>query len=514
MSTPDGAADRTDRGAALMLALAVLIIGGLVTSALAGYAMTSLRVGAVAETRAERALAAEMAVRVGIAKQRELGASRCLTDQVGRISSNGVVADLRCETLDVVLSSRDPVTGRDRMGVTITNLDPVTQVLSGGSFGGTAFDGIVYVAGGDLGDPPTNLRAPDGLRLSQAPYPNADPLNLVDPRSTGVRYLSPSNQPPVTCAAGFAGTALNAAPACEPTGTWWEASGQPVLPVRIPRVEDNRQRTPRATIGSCRVFYPGTYPSGLEVAGDDPVYFASGVYYFEAPVTLGGGAEIVGGAGAFTPCTTDAEAAFDENAPADPLINGRGVTFVFGAAGRLSVRDNGTRVLLNRRVGGPTTRTTSGWSIVGVHPLVSGPALEAPALLAANADGTLVDAAGPGGYSAVTATAPLLSVDLRNDARLTVRSGIYAATSSIDVAVTTSAELLDVTGGVTARQIAMPQGPLPPGSVFGLASEPVQRTVRLTATVAGASGPTLASVAVLQVADSGAYAVNSWRNES
>jgi hypothetical protein len=285
--------------------------------------------------------------------------------------------------------------------------------------------------------------------------------------------------------------------------------------VRPNRVEDNRQSTPRATIGSCRVFYPGTYRSPLAITGSAPVYFASGVYYFEAPVTLGGGAEIVGGSGALTGCTTDADAAFDENAPADPLINGRGVTFVFGAAGSLTVRDNDTQVLLNRRVGGPTTTTTSGWSIVGVHALVTSPTLEAPALQAANADGTLVEAAGAGGYAVLAAVgAPLVTIDLRNDARLTVRSGVYAATAAIEVAVTTSASLLDVSGGVIVQRLAMPQGPLPAGSVFGLASEPVQRTVRLTATVTGTNGTSVRSVAVVQVADSGAFAVNSWRNEA
>ncbi len=106
---------------------------------------------------------------------------------------------------------------------------------------------------------------------------------------------------------------------------------------------------------SCGVFFPGRYTAPLDIVpmldgdGDliDRFYFASGVYYFEQPVTISGDVDVIVGYGLddFTPasdCADDIQVAANViNPPATFDINGGGATWVFGANGQLVI-DNAT----------------------------------------------------------------------------------------------------------------------------------------------------------------------------
>ena len=90
---------------------------------------------------------------------------------------------------------------------------------------------------------------------------------------------------------------------------------------------------------TCDVYFPGTYKQPIEL--DGPVYFTSGIYYFEDEVRVIGGAEVLAGQGTDPGCANDQQAAFYAvNAPATHNINGLGVTFVFGDNGRLVIDDS------------------------------------------------------------------------------------------------------------------------------------------------------------------------------
>ena len=100
----------------------------------------------------------------------------------------------------------------------------------------------------------------------------------------------------------------------------------------------------------CTVYFPGTYRS--EVVIDGPTYFTSGIYYFEQPVRVVGGADVVAGEGTFQGCTDSQYAVFyAENAPATHNVAGLGATFVFGEEGRLIVDDSAgpIRFRMNQR---------------------------------------------------------------------------------------------------------------------------------------------------------------------
>ncbi|MGH9132385.1 MAG: Ig-like domain-containing protein, partial [Ilumatobacteraceae bacterium] len=103
---------------------------------------------------------------------------------------------------------------------------------------------------------------------------------------------------------------------------------------------------------NCKVYFPGRYTTPLSLTGN--VYFASGVYYFEKPVTVSGNADVVVGYGLEElpnpDCSDDIQVA--ANVIGDPGtfdINGGGATWVFGRDGRLVVDDSTTTTSLGIR---------------------------------------------------------------------------------------------------------------------------------------------------------------------
>lgn len=131
----------------------------------------------------------------------------------------------------------------------------------------------------------------------------------------------------------------------------------PNLPVRpdsdrtTPAQGDDDYSRPMS-FGTCDVYFPGTYREPVAVGGPRPVYFVSGIYYFESSITFEDGADAVIGDGETEGCTSDIDALnYVSNPPDSTLISGVGATFVFGGDGRLIV-DNSSgpvSVVFNQR---------------------------------------------------------------------------------------------------------------------------------------------------------------------
>jgi len=123
---------------------------------------------------------------------------------------------------------------------------------------------------------------------------------------------------------------------------------------------------------SCEVFFPGTYSDAVIV--NSPVYFLSGVYYFEDDVSFVGGADALIGDGTLEGCTSDLDAvSYATTVPTTINGSGFGATFVLGDDARLIVDNSGAgevRVRFNQRYVGPDelgVAASAGVSIASVN---------------------------------------------------------------------------------------------------------------------------------------------------
>lgn len=130
----------------------------------------------------------------------------------------------------------------------------------------------------------------------------------------------------------------------------------PQLPVRPTsggdRIKDMTPGAQDSNYASCQVFFPGTFSDPIVI--DEPTYFTSGVYYFEQPIIVRSGADVVAGRGSEIGCTNDFEAGPGVvGGPPIPLnTSGIGATFVLGDAARIEIDDDGSdsiRFVMNQR---------------------------------------------------------------------------------------------------------------------------------------------------------------------
>jgi hypothetical protein len=175
--------------------------------------------------------------------------------------------------------------------------------------------------------------------------------------TTDMGYGNPASaavQLGATVPAQFLGTVVQA-PAVPPypeDAAWWDhtptaTTGEIWLP-ELPTDPGNlRTSTPfdmPAKFG-CKVFLPGRYTSPVAISSGN-VYFASGVYYFEQPVTVSGDANVVVGYGAAElpkGCADDVQVGANLlGSPGVYGIDGAGATWVFGADARLVVDNSST----------------------------------------------------------------------------------------------------------------------------------------------------------------------------
>ena len=179
---------------------------------------------------------------------------------------------------------------------------------------------------------------------------------------------------------GSGGTPVNAWVAQTTTSPADDKMWLPQLPARHLNIRSPIGYSMPAGYPNCLVYFPGTYVDPVTIEGSTPVYFTSGIYYFEQAVRFSGDARVVIGGGAEEGCTNDQEAAFYAvNAPTVHNISGLGATFVFGGQGRLVVdtatAGAGANVVFNQRytsAADVTSSSSAGVSIVSVNGEMSG----------------------------------------------------------------------------------------------------------------------------------------------
>jgi hypothetical protein len=342
-----------------------------------------------------------------------------------------------------------------------------------------------------------------------------------------------SGQPPYT--------AWRDAVAATPTSaTIW----LPNLPAHLATVRQASGWTMPAEYGGCVVFFPGTYTAPVTVSGNAKAYFASGIYYFEQPVTISESVDVVMGGGAAEGCASDQEAAYDAiGAPTTHGISGLGVTFVFGDKGRLvlsaSADTGAMRVRFNQRyvtASDVATKPSAGVSIMSVNGELQ--------------DGTLIDldrpdllsvprsmaGTSPGvpaieqSYRPSTLTAPvvvptpaipftpIVEIDLGGQQSADIFIPGYVVTPQGRITIDTllgrgANKSVRFNAGATAAMIALKgkyvAPTLPATLVIGIANPVVQKTFKVVSTSVGTS-PQVTSTAIVQVNQNGAYAINSW----
>jgi hypothetical protein len=306
--------------------------------------------------------------------------------------------------------------------------------------------------------------------------------------------------------------------------------------------------------GPCRVFFPGRYVDDVVITGSTPVYFASGIYYFEKTVRISGDANVVVGAGSTPGCVeSDAVAVADAiNVPFDAYSNGVGGTWVFGQNGRLVIdtatpsTGAGVNLVFNRRLVANTDpeAVMNEVSIMSVNGVLAGTAtvdldidldgdLEAkidlhvpatqvlgdPPVDAVNhlyKASNLVSTFGPPVSCAISASVPgcpIIDINLGTTAPVNVKIPGYVSIPQgmLSLVVADGANVnkrIAFGGGILAAQMAV-SAVVPDFLQLGLLNPVVQKTFKIvTRTVSGS--PRLVATAQVQVNETGGYAINSW----
>jgi 3D (Asp-Asp-Asp) domain-containing protein len=538
-------APRPDEGAALAMALILVLVGGLIVGALLTYASGVIRATPTTEQRSTRVEAVKSAVRMAVTMQREVGPASCFSAS-STYRVNGIDVAVTCTTNQVYS------TGGGRYGVIATSSDPATVNVEGrGSGFAKEIDGAVFVNAGSLAGTtvdvmPKNAEVTLSTFTSAATAAARYSMTSSGGVSGGVSGSGKSgsgsgSSSVVACDATVvasdrfasgttaAGTSVTHTTMCRPDA-WWARAGDmnalgafvyPPLPA-LPTYE---RPGSQATIGSCKVYYPGRYlgASPLVLSGGTH-YFASGVYYFERPLQITGGAVVVVGEGKYAGCSYDAAAAFASTAPKNHEITGKGATLLFGGASTLSVSGNSTQLRLNRRVSSSSTRGSEGQSIRSVTTGTTG-TVEAPADVVMRADGTTVgiashsvqpSASSPAvkyTTSTIGATANIVKIDIGTSSVIAIDGSVFTPTAQVEVAGSTTQYSLRFGGGIVASRVRllMNNAPTNPTTNWfvGVLSEPIQRQVTLKAT-ATVNGRQVLSTATMEVNVDRSYAINNW----
>jgi Tfp pilus assembly protein PilX len=296
-----------------------------------------------------------------------------------------------------------------------------------------------------------------------------------------------------------------------------------------------------AWVGSCRVYFPGTYSDPIVISDATPVYFTSGVYYFEDTLTFSGSANVVIGGGAAEGCTNDQEAAFEAiNAPKSHNITGYGATFVLGAAGRLLVNDatggSGVNVQFNTRLVDSTdvaTAASKGVSIVSVNGVMNATVFEdlnlVNQLFVPKSEvqiGTSVTTATDQSYAPSTmvpSVFPAPQTDAIIDVAFTgsnantlyIPGYVSVPQGRVNISVAAGMEAgksVSMLGGVLAALFTQSATP-PATQQLGIINRVVQKTFKVVS-VTTSGLPRVTSTALVQVNDYGEYVINSWEVQS
>lgn len=424
-----------DRGSVVVVALVVILLGGIAVSTLTSFNAAVIRSQNSRLDRIALEREVDAALLIATASQQAQVAGSPSTCTNSSMMMEDVEIDIACAH-----SAGSPSGTKAGLVATLHSSSADSQTLPVWAGGiAQAIDGAVVVNTGTLTSP-------------------------------GVAYLSPdrgdSSSPWVTLPTTWSSYASRGSPD--------EPNSYPPLP-SIPLYERPGAQT---TIGTCSIYFPGRYlgTTSLTLNGGSH-YFTSGVYYFERPLVVNGGAQVVMGLGRYPGCSNDADAVSSSKSPQRHAISGAGATLLFGGSARLVVQD--ASMIFNARNGGtePSIRT------VGFGTSTSSIAIPADTVIME--DGTSVPAsahsmlppesATPVSYktSTLTPTTSLaVSVTLNGSRvdtnRIIVEGQIFVPHGGVHVASSGSAYQVSLTGGIVTSRLTTSLPYAPSGSDFEL----------------------------------------------
>jgi hypothetical protein len=312
----------------------------------------------------------------------------------------------------------------------------------------------------------------------------------------------------------------------------------------------------------CKVYFPGIYKDDVIITGKTPVYFASGIYYFEKTLRFSGDAQVVVGSGAAEGCIESDSVAVADAGYDEASYSGVGGTFVFGKDGRMMVdtatpsvlpaaTTKGVSIFFNRRLVGDNDpdsimNNVSIMSVNGVrNPLDLAQTIDhdVPNLLHVPAgkvflgDVSVIPPADPisKGYlpsnlipttvptgafgctappAAVAATCPIVDINLTTGAAVTLSIPGYIAVPQGGVSINTmpgmsAKKAISLGGGVLAATIGV-SADKPAALQIGLLNSVVQKTFKIVSQTKPNISPRVTATAMVQVNQTGGYAINSW----
>ncbi|MEP7045129.1 MAG: hypothetical protein ABI949_00540 [Ilumatobacteraceae bacterium] len=298
------------------------------------------------------------------------------------------------------------------------------------------------------------------------------------------------------------------------------------------------------------MYFPGRYTDNVVITGQTPVYFVSGVYYFEKALRFSGDAKVVVGAGATDGCIDSDAIAVADAGYADATSNGVGGTFVFGAQGRMIIdtatasgTGRGVNITFNRRLVDPTDpdvimnniaimsvngvvagAVTNDYDLPGVMKVPHSMVNATPPVEPLNehyAASTLVPTTVPltGAFpcapppAAPAATCPILDINLTTAMPVTVNIPGYISVPQGGVSLNTALLMaankrITLGGGVLTGTIGV-SATLPGYLQIGLLNSVVQKTFKVVSQTTN-STPRVTATALIQVNQTGGFAINSW----
>jgi hypothetical protein len=300
---------------------------------------------------------------------------------------------------------------------------------------------------------------------------------------------------------------------------------------------------------TCKVYFPGRYTDDIVITGTTPVYFVSGVYYFEKTLRFSGDAQVVAGAGATEGCIESDAIAVADAGYADATSTGVGATFVFGAQGRMmidtatpSTTPDGMSIIINRRLVDPLDpdvvmnnvaimsvngvsngTTTDPYDVPGVIHVPAGQVNADPPVDPLNQEfnpSTLIPTTVPtGGFPCAAPPVvalpgcPIVDINLTSTASVFVNIPGYISVPQGGVSINTAsgmsaAKKIALGGGVLTATIGV-SADRPESLQIGLLNSVVQRTFKIVSQTTN-SRPRVTATAMVQVNQTGGYAINSW----
>lgn len=513
-------AARDDQGAVLLLTIVMFVVGSLIVGGLASYAVSALRSLPTAKSRTTRVESVKSALRMAMSVQRDAGPSGCF-DDLTSWTVNSLPVTVTCTSTESYSS------GSDRYGLITTANASTEATLRGASSSSFVklIDGKVALNAGLLsGTSVTNIAPNSTVEMSR--FTSAS-TPLARYRTSAFSTAKGCDDPTIPASKQFSATpGYTLTCTSEP---WWNLAGDasagvrqyPVLPAIPTYVRDGSM----ATINSCKVWYPGRYVGGGTITLTGTNYFASGLYYFEQPVSIASGATVVMGEGTYRGCVFDTDAAFAPTAPKNHEITGKGATVLLAKGATMSVA-SGAKLTINRRVSSSSTRGSEGQSIRTVSFGVTSAAVEIPADKVRLADGSTQPVAShavPIGNGNQTAKYVASTLTPSNTALLvTLGSGSdvlvdgYVFTPHAKVVVNGSLGVtnygLRLYGGVVASNAVLNIVSAPSVSskfYVGMRSEVIQRRFTFEAT-ALVDGHTVTSRSSFELHQDKSYAINYW----